>query len=156
MERIYVYLIVIAFVASLPRLIEVVVAYITQYLTRKRLIDRASQDNLTHLELKELVKDPGGIPGTARTTIALTVIVILGVAIFHLLVYRDGDDDGQIISNILSMLAGLLAAITGFYFGGRASTEGGKAKEEKEKATGAGQEEGQEPVKEKTGGKSPK
>jgi hypothetical protein len=60
---------------------------------------------------------------------ALTVILILGVAVFHILVKGAPGDDSQIINNILSMLAGLLAAITGFYFGGRAVEK----KEEEEK-----------------------
>ncbi len=52
---------------------------------------------------------------------ALTVIVILGIAVLHILVKDGQGENMKIVDNILSMLAGLWAAITGFYFGGRAS-----------------------------------
>lgn len=93
-----------------------------------KLIDKASLDKLDLKELKEFTKQigkaPPGIPGLARATMALTVIVILGVAVFHVLVIGVSGDisqniNSQIVNNILSMLAGLLAAITGFYFGSR-------------------------------------
>ena len=71
--------------------------------------------------VKETGKPPPGIPGLARATMALTVIVILGISIVHILVKGGSGIDSQIINNILSMLAGLLAAITGFYFGGKTS-----------------------------------
>ena len=81
-------------------------------------------------ELKEIVKESGkappGMPGRARSTMALTVIVILGVAVFHLLVKGGPGDNSQIIGNVLSMLGGLLAAITGFYFGGKAAEKYGR------------------------------
>ena len=83
-------------------------------------MDRLDKDELREL-LKESSKPPPGIPGLARSTIALTVIVILAVAIFHLLTSDNGDGNSTIINNVLSVLAGLLAAITGFYFGGRAT-----------------------------------
>ncbi len=51
---------------------------------------------------------------------ALSVILILGIAVFHLLAkVAPTEGNSQIIGNILSMLGALLAAVTGFYFGGR-------------------------------------
>jgi hypothetical protein len=53
------------------------------------LVEKASQDKLEPDELKELIKKAGkppqGIPGLARATMALTVIVVPGIAIFHIL-----------------------------------------------------------------------
>jgi type IV secretory pathway VirB3-like protein len=63
---------------------------------------------------------------------ALSVILILGIAIFHMLVQDAPSEDSQIISNVLSMLGRLLAAITGFYFGGRSVEK----EEDKEKEKG--------------------
>ena len=60
-----------------------------------------------------------GISGFRRAIIALTVILILGIAVFHLLVNNTDTDSKAVVNNILSMLAGLVAAIAGFYFGGR-------------------------------------
>jgi len=104
-------------------ILDICLAYWSLNKTRKLLIDKASLDRLELKELQEFVKEirnaPPGIPGLARATMALTVIVIMGVAVFHVLVKRPPGVNPQIINNILSMLAGLLAAITGFYFGGK-------------------------------------
>ena len=60
-----------------------------------------------------------GISGFRRAIIALTVILILGIAVFHLLVNDTDPNSKAVVNNVLSMLAGLVAAIAGFYFGGR-------------------------------------
>ncbi|MHA2315620.1 MAG: hypothetical protein ACXACF_10150 [Candidatus Hermodarchaeia archaeon] len=62
---------------------------------------------------------------------ALTVIVVLGIAVIHILAEGPRGDNSQIINNILSMLAGLLAAITGFYFGGKTAEKRISAEEKK-------------------------
>ena len=98
-------------------------------------VEDLDKDELREL-LKESTKPPPGIPGLARTTIALTVIVILGVALFHLLTDNGSGDNSGIINSVLSVLAGLLAAITGFYFGGRAAE---KKPDETEKKPGTQQ-----------------
>jgi hypothetical protein len=63
-----------------------------------------------------------GIAGVARTTIALTILIVLGLSVAHLLVYRCAGDDGT-VKQILTMLATALSSITGFYFGGKTATE---------------------------------
>lgn len=132
MEIIIMYVVVIALFAGFPMILDICLAYHSQNKTRNILIEKASIDKLNITELKEFVKDSGkappGIPGLARATIALTVIIILGIAVFHMLVkgIPVTGDNSQIINNILSMLAGLLAAITGFYFGGKTVEFGGK------------------------------
>jgi len=60
-----------------------------------------------------------GISGFRRAIIALTVILILGIAVFHLLANNTDTNSRAVVNNVLSMLAGLVAAIAGFYFGGR-------------------------------------
>ncbi len=123
MEIIIIYVIVLALFASIPMILDICLAYRSLNKTRNKLIENASKDKLELNELKELIKESGktppGIPGLARAIMALTVIVILGLAVFHILVKGTSEDDSKIVDNILSMLAGLLAAITGFYFGGK-------------------------------------
>jgi len=123
MEIILIYVLVVALFAGIPMILDICLAYRSQNKTRNILIEKASLDKLELNELKEFVKESGkappGIPGLARATMALTVIVILGIAVFHILVKGAPGDNSQIVNNILSMLAGLLAAITGFYFGGK-------------------------------------
>lgn len=123
MEIILIYVVVVVLFAGLPMILDICLAYWSLNRTRKLLIDKASLDGFQLKELQEFIKEvrnaPPGIPGLARATMALTVIVIMGVAVFHVLVKGAPGANSQIINNILSMLAGLLAAITGFYFGGK-------------------------------------
>ena len=124
METILVYVVIVVAFVGVPWVIDILMAYMSQNKIRKLLVDKAFKDGLSPAELKELLKEsrkaPGGIQGLYRASMALSVILILGIAVFHLLVKGAPGDSSQIISNILSMLGGLLAAITGFYFGGRA------------------------------------
>jgi len=55
----------------------------------------------------------------ARTTIAIFALIILAVSIFRLIVANPTIDVDPIVSNLLSVLAGLLSAVVGFYFGAR-------------------------------------
>lgn len=125
MDNVLIYIIIIVAFAVLPLVIDILMAYSSHNKARKMLIDKASLNGLDKDELGELLnessKPPPGIPGLARSMIALTVILILGVAVFHLLTSNSLGDNSEIINNVLSVLAGLLAAITGFYFGGRAA-----------------------------------
>ena len=124
-EIIELYILVLAFIAGIPIALDICLAYWSKHRTQQLLIKEASHNQLDLSELQEFIKQfakaPPGISGLARTIMALTVIVILGMAVLHILV-RDGQAENmKIVDNILSMLAGLLAAITGFYFGGRAA-----------------------------------
>jgi hypothetical protein len=134
MELILIYVLILALFAILPTVLDICLAYWSLYRTRRLLIDKASVDKLTLGELRALAKEigkaPPGIPALTRGSIALTVVVALGIAVFHLLVKSDVGDNSQIIGNVLSMLGGLLAAITGFYFGGKAAEK--KAEEGEE------------------------
>ncbi len=126
MSFILIYVIVLALVASIPMIVDIFKAYQSHNETKKLLIGKISQKDLKTEEIKELIKEidkaPPGIPGLARATMALTVITILGIAVIHVLVKIPfGEQNQQIVSNVLSILAGLLSAITGFYFGGKAA-----------------------------------
>lgn len=74
--------------------------------------------------IEALMRAPRGVQGLARTIIALTVMVVLGLSIFHIMVFTTNPGNSELVNSILSMLAATLAAITGFYFGGRATKEG--------------------------------
>lgn len=75
-------------------------------------------------------KPARGISGYRRSIIALTIILILGISIFYLLINTDYIQSKETIENVLSILAGIIAAIAGFYFGNRAAE--GKTDELKE------------------------
>jgi len=134
MRIILIYVVVVAVIAGLPMVLDMLLAYLSLYFTRRHLICKAALNNLEQKELDTILKQcsapPPGIPGLARSMMALTVIVILGVAVFHVLTSVNGENNSPIVNNVLSMLAGLLAAITGFYFGGKS---GEKKMEEVEK-----------------------
>lgn len=145
-DSILVYVVIVALFISLPWVIDIFMAYRSQNKTRKLLLDKvidsASKGGLSLDELKELLKEsnkaPGGMQGLSRASMALSVILILGIAVFQLLAKAAPTaGDSQIVGNILSMLGGLLAAITGFYFGGRSAEQGAeKAAEKKVETTG--------------------
>jgi hypothetical protein len=90
--------------------------------TRQRLIDKAATNELSLEELNallaELRRAPPGIPGLARASLAIAVLMLLGVAIVHVLVIQHGRVDTG-VDRILSLVGGVLATIVGFYFGGR-------------------------------------
>jgi hypothetical protein len=129
-----IYLVVVTAFILVPVLANMLLAYL--FANRQRhnlmmeLVNRVATDKLATGELKEILeesrKEAFAMPGLARSTMALAVILVLGIAVFHVIVIgvhgtSPSNDDSQIVNNILSMLAGLLAAITGFYFGGKAA-----------------------------------
>ncbi len=74
--------------------------------------------------------DDKGISGFRRSTIALTFILIIGVALFHLIAGGAVKSmSGEVVGNILSMLTGVVASIAGFYFGGKVALD--SSREEK-------------------------
>lgn len=83
----------------------------------------------TNEEIKGLLRDmdqgPTGLTGLTRGLIALTLILVLGIAAFHMVVFAPKVPD--IADKLLTLLAGALTAITGFYFGSKASTEAAAA-----------------------------
>ncbi len=120
-ELLYLFSLVLFVFAGFPIILDILMAYSSQNRIRALLIEKAASNGLSIKELKRLLEEsripPPGIPGLARATIALTVIIILGIAVFYILL--DPTKDSNVVNNLLSLLAGLLAAITGFYFGGK-------------------------------------
>jgi len=132
-EMLIIYVAVLGVVASFPIALDILLAYRSSDKKQDLLGKKEPAGGLDPKEqaelIREILKSPSGIPGLARYTLAMTVIMVLAIAVVHILVVGCPTKDSQIVNNILSMLAGLLAAITGFYFGGRAAekkAEGGK------------------------------
>jgi len=84
----------------------------------------ATTDEIRAL-LKDMDQGPTGLTGLTRGLIALTLILVLAIAAFHLVVFAPKVPD--IADKLLMLLAGTLTAITGFYFGSKAATEGAAA-----------------------------
>jgi hypothetical protein len=153
---IVIYALILAFFITLPTIIDICKAYNSRKETWLLLINKASQDGLTKEELQALIQStaagPPGISGMSRALMALAVIIILGIAVFHLLGTCQIKDSTQIVNNVLSMLAATLASITGFYFGGRSAEEkktpeakaAGERDKEKEEAKKKAEEEEEE------------
>jgi hypothetical protein len=115
---IWLYALIVALLVLIPHLVDIFKAY----KSREALIKKLADQGVPVAEIKELIKEavksPSGITGLTRGAIALTVIAILGIALFHLIITRT-TEDSQVIGNVLSMVSSLIAAIVGFYFGGR-------------------------------------
>jgi hypothetical protein len=122
------YVVLLVLSVMLPVLFDIWKAYAFARYTRGEIIGKINGSDLDREKLRllltELNESPPGIPGLGRSTMALTIILILAVAVVHLLVVptRLGDN-GPIVGNVLSLLGGALASITGFYFGGKTSQE---------------------------------
>ncbi len=127
-EILLIYAVVLVAVASLPMILDLLLAYRAKHRMADLIhvmIQMIPQDDLVRREipkfLHELEAPPAGVPGLARATMALSVVAVLGLATFHLLVFGTPAGDTQVINNVLSVLGGLLAAVAGFYFGGKAA-----------------------------------
>ena len=91
-----------------------------------------SSDDLTKFkdmlsDVKSLLDEKTtGIEGFTRGQIAITVIFILGAAIILITFSLRSND--TLVTNVLSMLSATLAAVVGFYFGGKAAETAGGTK----------------------------
>jgi hypothetical protein len=146
-DTIFIYGLILVSFIMLPTIIDIFLAYHSRNKNWQLLIEKASKDNLTKEELEVLIKatsgGPPGIAGMSRSLMAFAVLIILGIALFHLMAYCRNplnDKITTIISNVLSMLGATLASITGFYFGGRSAEakETAKGAPEAGGASGAG------------------
>jgi hypothetical protein len=91
-----------------------------KYLSYRK--DKLDDDNALLIIKEYLNVDPGGAPGTARGTMAITIILIVGICLFFLLTYPPNGSD-QIVKDVILTLTGALTSIVGFYFGGNGSTQ---------------------------------
>ncbi len=76
--------------------------------------------------LKQMDQGPTGFMGLTRGLIALTLILVLAFAVFYLVVFAPPTIP-SVAERLLTLLAGTLTAITGFYFGSRTATEAAAA-----------------------------
>jgi hypothetical protein len=74
--------------------------------------------------LASLPQSPTGIGGTTRSILAYSLIIVLGIAVFHLLTVSQGDKATDSIDKLLTLLAGSLTTAIGLYFGAKATSEG--------------------------------
>jgi hypothetical protein len=79
--------------------------------------------------IKEYINaEPGGAPGTTRGTMALAIILIVGICLFFLMVYpSDLPNNNEIVKDVILTLTGALTSIVGFYFGGKGATDSNAA-----------------------------
>ncbi len=63
---------------------------------------------------------PPGIPGLARATFAFTLLLLIGLILFHVLVLS-GRDIPSGVEKLLTLLGTALTSIIAFYFGTKAS-----------------------------------
>lgn len=93
-------------------------------LLKDKLSTDCNQAELINLVNDSLVFHSHGMQGITRGTMALTLSVILGTAIFLLIANPYNLKDTTILStlkDILLALTGAISSIIGFYFGGRAT-----------------------------------
>lgn len=72
--------------------------------------------------LTKMDQGPTGLVGLTRGLLALTLVLAVAFAAFHLIVFAPTKVP-DIADKLLMLLAGTLTAITGFYFGSKAATE---------------------------------
>ena len=92
------------------------------YDERKLVLNKLGP-NSTTAEITTLLKDmdrgPTGLTGLTRGLLALTLVLLLAFAAFHLVIFAPTNLP-DIADKLLMLLAGTLTAITGFYFGYKA------------------------------------
>lgn len=93
---------------------------------------KKNQGNVPDRDLVEAVKgafgvQPVGVQGVGRSTMALTIVVIVGIAVFYVLLYPIDVDRSTLVRDVLLTLAGAISSIIGFYFGGRGTGGDGSA-----------------------------
>jgi|GEM_PF-1383177 len=90
------------------------------------LVKNQKENKIENSLLIQIVRDcidaePSGIIGVGRSTMALTLTVIVGISIIYLLVYNISAEGP--IKDLLLTVIGAISSIIGFYFGGRALQE---------------------------------
>jgi Flp pilus assembly protein TadB len=126
------YIVAVAVLAFIPRFVDMFKAYKHQRFLAELLITKTSeqiekatankadadkQKDAVKALLAEILKQPEGMPGIARLTIAFSIIMIVAVALFHLIVF--GNVSVSVISSIISSLIAIIGTIAGFYFGAK-------------------------------------
>jgi IPT/TIG domain len=140
-SSIIVILIYVVLIVSLPwaaTIIDLTRAYREQRALRSEIISKLpSNISLEQLRalLAEMSQGPSGTTGLTRGAVALTLLLILGIAVFHIVVFAPKVPD--MVEKLLTLLAGAFTSITGFYFGTRAMSESGQSQTRVSPPTGA-------------------
>lgn len=87
----------------------------------KKLMANATVQDIGTL-FSSMDRGPTGFTGLTRGLLALTLILVIGFAVFHLVVFAPAKLP-DVADKLLMLVAGTLTAITGFYFGSKAATE---------------------------------
>jgi hypothetical protein len=116
--------------ASAPILLNMYWSY--KYLEKGQALLRALVDNSKDKPIdKDLIQtisgsfntQPVGIQGVGRSTMALTLVVIVGIGVFYVTLYPIDSQKSPLIKDLMLTLAGAISAIVGFYFGGRSGQD---------------------------------
>jgi hypothetical protein len=124
------WLMLLAFVA-LPvlllmvlHLVDSVQAYGFSRSTRDKALG-ALEGKLSAAQVLELAKmSPSGMAGTTRSIFTYGLLCVLGGAVFQLLLFSDAPKAPEYADKLLTVLAGALSSVIGFYFGSKATSEG--------------------------------
>lgn len=121
-------LLLYVFIIACPPMIYTLYDIKRSYDERKKVLcnlpEKASIEDINTL-LAAMDQGPTGLTGLTRGIIAVTIILALAIAVFHIIVFSSMDLS-KITEQLLTMLAATLTAITGFYFGSKASETANK------------------------------
>jgi hypothetical protein len=106
---------------------DIIGAYRSADQTRVALLARLGTEKLSPDDVKmlsaQLGKPSGGISGLSRSTMAIVFLLILGISVFHMLALSP-EHAHESLDKVLTLLTGAVTSIIGFYFGGKAATDG--------------------------------
>ncbi len=71
----------------------------------------------------QMTKSMPAVSGLSRSTIAVTLLLILGIAVVHIVALDPHGMHTDLLKNVLMLLAGAVTSITGFYYGNKAATD---------------------------------
>ena len=81
--------------------------------------------NLSPEQFATIAKlQPTGVSGTTRSIFTYGLLALLGAAVFYFLAFSDAPKAPEYADKILTVLAGAVSSIIGFYFGSKATREG--------------------------------
>lgn len=101
---------------------------------------KADEDKIVQLIHEYINADPNGSPGTARGAMALTITLIVGIALFVLVAYPPDQNTTTTVKEVILTLTGALTSIIGFYFGGKGSEPNLKEIQSERAAAGSAEE----------------
>ena len=97
------------------------------YDLKQKMIDKISSADPKVWE--EVLKPIQGVVGLARLVMTLGIVIILGIAVFHLAVIGSSANEQlnsqqmDIVKNMMTILGGAVSAMIGFYFGQKSQSD---------------------------------